>query len=165
MVVLHWRRRKDAGRRVRLIEDTHGRNGGVMHAVLARLRCWVRHSLIDIVAVGIWSRGSVHSCLWLPTHHGLRMRRHLPKIIRHWPSLVIGARCLVGLRVSRAIVLPIWPDAMQLQSDTSRAGPCICRRSVALYLSSPTSFTSSANIVLVLQHMDLLSKSMIIRTS
>ena len=147
-----------------MIENADWRNCGIMHAVLARLGSRIRHILVDIMAVGIWSWGSIHSCLWLPTHH--RLRGHLPKIIRHWPSLVIGARRLVGLRVGRPIVLAIRPHAVQLQADASRARPCVSRGSVALDLPSPATFACSDYVVLVVRNIYLATfKSMVVRTS
>lgn len=71
-----------------------------------------------------------------------RMHWHLLSKILDSEGLVVGASGLEDLRFCGAIVT-VGPNAVKLQTDASRARPCVGGRSVALNLSSPAALTGS----------------------
>lgn len=89
------------------------------------------------------------------------MHWHLLSEILDPKGLVVGASGLEDLRFRCAIVT-VGPDAVKLEADASRAGPCVSGRGITLDLSSPTALTGSHNleslvtIMLIHEHIILL---------
>lgn len=141
VLLLHGRHREGALRRIRGLHDRRV-HGGKLHCLLAGRSCHIPYLLE--VALVVKRQRLLPKVLLRGSLRGLEVLLHLLVVfvVTAAATFIFQFLRLKTVAVS-TIIVDRWRNALELETYTSRTRPGVCRRSVALDLSSAAALARS----------------------
>lgn len=142
VLLLHGRHREGALRRIRGLHDRRRVHGGKLHCLLAGRSCHIPHLLI--VALVVKRQRVLPKAVLRGPLRGLKVLLHLLVVfvVTATATFIFQFLSLKTIAVS-TIIVDRRRNTLELETYTSRTRPGVCRRSVALDLSSAAALARS----------------------